>query len=155
MITQGQMAIYVDRACKLKLIGWRMLLKHTIPELGILTNGIGPENFSPRLRNLIDNLNPSILCASVLHDMRYTYGNGTKTDFLQANADLEINADVCAEFAYGWYNPARYWVKLQAKKFKVICDDFGWDAYLAAIEDRKSRPEFEARYSEMRRLICA
>ena len=155
MITPEQMAIHVDKACKLQLIGWKMLRCHTIPELGILTNGIGPENFSPRLRNLIDNMNPSILCASVLHDLRYTYGNGTKADFLQANAELEINSNICGEFNYAWYNPVRYWVKIQAHKFKVICDDFGWSAYNEAILDRKSRPEFEARYESMRALICA
>ena len=149
MLTEEILAKYIEQAIKLRLAGHELLLCHTIPEILKCDNGIGPEAFPVWLRNKIDQLNPSIVCASVIHDLRYVYGTGTRADFLQANADLEINGWLLADDNYGWYNPARYWVKFKAHEFRKACDKFGWSAYTSAIELRKMDPVLSSKHVEM------
>lgn len=143
MINEVSLAKYIEQAVKLRLAGYELLLKHTVPEILQACNGIGPESFPAWLRNSIDRTNPSLIVASIIHDLRYTYGTGTRADFLQANADLEINGCLLAEDNYGWYNPARYWVKFKAHEFRKACDKFGWDVYKEAIALRKTIPGLE------------
>ena len=143
MLDEVTLAKYVEQAIKLRLAGHELLLCHTIPEILRCSNGIGPEAFPQKLRDMIDRANPTALCASIIHDLRFTYGKGTKADFLQANADMEINIWLLADDNYGWYNPARYWAKFKGHQFRKACDRFGWDAYLAAIELRKKDPELQ------------
>ena len=149
MLDEVTLAKYIEQAVKLRLAGHELLLCHTIPEILKCANGIGPEAFPPFLRNMIDKLNPTMVCSSIIHDLRYTYGTGTRADFLQANADLEINGWLLADDNYGWYNPCRYWVKFKAHEFRKACDKFGWNAYCAAIELRKKDPELAAKHTEI------
>lgn len=140
MLDEVSLAKYIEQAVKLRLAGHELLLCRTIPEILRSANGIGPEAFPDKLRRMIDNANPTMIIASIIHDLRYTYGTGTRADFLQANADLEINGCLLAEDNYSWYNPIRYWVKFKAHEFRKACDKFGWPAYCAAIEMRKKDP---------------
>ena len=149
MLDEVTLAKYIEQAIKLRLAGHELLLCHTIPEILQCANGIGPEAFPKKLRDQIDWLNPTLVCASVIHDLRYTYGTGTKADFLQANADLEINGWLLADDNYSWYNPARYWVKFKAHEFRNACDKFGWGAYCSAIELRKKDPALNNKHVEM------
>ena len=141
MLDEVVLAKCIEQAVKLRLAGHELLLCHTLPEILHCANGIGPEAFPAWLRDMIDRTNPTLQPAAVIHDLRYTYGNGNRADFLQANADLEINGDLLAEDVYSWYNPARYWVKLTAHEFRKACDKGGWSAYCNAIRLRKQNPE--------------
>lgn len=143
MIDEASLTKYITQAVRLNLAGHELLLKHTVPEILHICNGIGPEAFPDWLRNSIDRANPTMIVASLIHDMRYTYGDRTKTDFLQANADLEVNGRVLADDNYKWYNPTRYWVKFKAKEFRKLCDKFGWAAYISAIEAREAMEAIE------------
>ena len=146
MLTAENLPKYIEQAVKLRLCGHELLLQHTTAEILKVANGIGPESFPPKLRNMIDNANPTAIVASIIHDLRYTYGTGTKADFLQANADLEVNTSLLAEDNYKWYNPTRYWVKLKGHHFRMACDKFGWPAYLAAIEARETDPDIQNKH---------
>ena len=137
MLNETVLAKYIQQAVRLKLAGYELLLQHTVPEILQAFNGIGPESFPSWLRNSIDRTNPTLIVASLIHDLRYTYGTGSRIDFLQANADLEINGCILADDNYGWYNPARYLVKFKAREFRKACDKFGWSAYVSAIEIRE------------------
>lgn len=148
-LTAANLPNYVDKAIALRLSGYQLLLNHTTEQILECANGIGPQAFPSKLRNIIDRLNPTVLIASIIHDLRFTYGTGDRSDFLQANADLETNSWILAEDFYGWYNPLRYWVKFKAHEFRKACDKFGWSAYQAAIELRKQNPAMAEKHVEI------
>ena len=143
MLTAENLQGHIDQAIKLRLAGYELLLNHSHEQILKIANGIGPESFPAELRDAIDRANPTMIVASIIHDLRYTYGKGTTADFLQANADLEINGKLLAVDNYKWYNPIRYWVMYKAHKFRQLCDEFGWPAYLAAIKKRKEDPKIK------------
>ena len=133
MLNECDLAKYIEKAIQLRLAGYEILLEHTLDEIISCANGIGPASFPDWLREKIDRANPTLAPAAVIHDLRYEYGKGTRADFLQANADLEINGKLLADDAYGPCNPARYWVRFKAHEFRKACDKFGYSAYLKAI----------------------
>lgn len=92
-------------------------------------NGTGPEWFSDRLRVAIDKLSEVFLPAVMIHDVDYSHGEGTLSDFRRANDRLEHNMLKIANSEYGWYNPIRYLRRHQARVFAGLCRTFGWIAY--------------------------
>ena len=82
MITQETLAAGITLAIKLRLAGYELLLTHTEEQILKIANGIGPASWSPKVCEFIDRLNPILVIASIIHDMRYAYGTGTRADFL-------------------------------------------------------------------------
>ena len=140
MLTKETLDACITQAIKLRLAGYELLLTHSDEQILKIANGIGPASWSPKLCGFIDRFNPALLVASVIHDLRYCYGTGTRADFLQANADLEINTQLVAEDTYGWYNPTRYWTTFKGHEARKACDKFGWSAYCNAISERTKDP---------------
>ena len=128
-------------AAELKLSGRELLFMHSASELLEVCNGVGPSWFPARLRDAASRLHPSMSVASMIHDMRYLRGKGTKEDFLDANAEFEANSIAVANRLYCWINPVRYIARHEAHKFRALLDGFGWPAYVAAIKERQAREE--------------
>ena len=87
-------------------------------------NGIGAEWMPDAARKLISRLNPTLVLAADIHDIRYYLG-GSELDRKNADDEMLINGYKLAEARYGWYNPLRYWVKHKMRKFHKILRDFG------------------------------
>lgn len=87
-------------------------------------NGIGAEWMPEIARKLISGLNPTLVLAADIHDIRYHLG-GLELDRKNADDEMLENGYKLAEARYGWYNPLRYWVKHKMRKFHEILRDFG------------------------------
>lgn len=100
-------------------------------------NGVGPTVLPEKYRKKLTKRSKYILPAVFVHDMDFAHGDGTKEDFHRANRRLAKNGRRCADSRFKWYNPMRYFVRLQASTYAKICDAFGWYSYLKAIEETK------------------
>lgn len=106
-------------------------------------NGTGPESFPDWARKVIDKFSSTLQPAVCGHDLDYYFGNATRADFHEANRRLESNGRKCADARYGWWRPARYIVRRQAKLYAKLCEELGWEMYLAAIRERIEDKELE------------
>ena len=91
-------------------------------------NGIGAEWMPDSARKLISSLNPTLVLAADIHDLRYETG-GTTEERKAADDEMLENGCKLAEARYGWYNPLRYWVKHKMRRFYKILRAFGFLAW--------------------------
>ena len=98
-------------------------------ELAIrVCNGIGAAWMPNWMRNVISGMNPSLVLAADIHDIRYELG-GTEADRKAADDEMLENGYKLAAYRYGWYDPRRYLVRRQMKKFHMILREFGGWAF--------------------------
>lgn len=118
---------------------WNLDCPHkvSIEDATRIFNGVGPTALPEKYRKKLTKRSKYILPAVFVHDTDFAHGNGTKEDFHQANRRLAKNGRKCADARFKWYNPMRYLVRLQAHTYAKICDAFGWESYLKAIEETK------------------
>lgn len=76
------------------------------------------------LREAISGLNPTLVLAADIHDIRYALG-GTEAERKDADDEMLENGLKLANYRYGWYDPRRYWVRKQMRKFHAILREFG------------------------------
>lgn len=120
-------------ACRrYNLAGLDFLETLSLRQLVLAYNGIGPESFHPILRKAVDHLAPDLRPIALIHDVRFTYGDGSRAWFDRANDELEANGLSLANQKYRWYNPMRYITRARARTYAALCRNFGWDAYLKA-----------------------
>ncbi len=105
-------------------------------ELTRICNGIGAEFLPFTLRKFINSLNPSLEVVAVIHDVEYHESDGTSHSFNVSNARFAANGIKVAAKAFAWYNPRRYLVMYQAKKFADYCQWFGYPAWRACAKNR-------------------
>ena len=91
-------------------------------------NGIGAEWMPDSARKLISSLNPTLVLAADIHDLRYDTG-GTSKERKWADREMLKNGYRLAEARYSWYNPLRYWVKHKMRRFYKILRAFGFLAW--------------------------
>lgn len=113
-------ALYV-LAAEMELSGAELLLN---PAATKYCNGIGAEWMPEILRSAISSLNPTLLPVAGIHDMRYEIG-GTEEDRKAADEEFLNNGLKAADHEYGWYNPLRYLVRKQARKYYALLSMFG------------------------------
>ena len=82
-------------------------------------NGIGADWMPDWLREAISGLNPTLVLAADIHDIRYTLG-GTEAERKDADDEMLENGLKLANYRYGWYDPRRYWVMCQVWKFSAL-----------------------------------
>ena len=87
-------------------------------------NGIGAEWMPEIARKLISSLNPTLVLAADIHDIRYDIG-GTEADRKDADDEMLENGYKLANWKYRWYNPLRYWVRRKMRQFYEILRAFG------------------------------
>ena len=138
MIELEHYNIAVSDCIELPIKGGRILLKEDPARVFEICNGVGPESFPSSLRSMIDLTHPYMITASIIHDLRYYYGDGTVLDFIHSNNEFMINTTTVSDNMYGRLNPMRYLARRRARQFLELLDRFGWDAYTKAIEERKN-----------------
>ena len=108
--------------------GREILEKYSDEHLREICNGIGPDWMPELARDVISAMNPALEPVAALHDVAF-YEGGSHEQFLEANRCFAANGTLAAKAEYRWYDPRRYQVIWQARKFAVICDRFGWTAW--------------------------
>ena len=108
--------------------------KYTLEELCSIYNGIGPDSFPDWLRDVISSLHPSLATVAFIHDIEWHESDGSKEKFAESNARFKTNGYRVAKAEYGWWNPLRYIVMNQARRFGNLCQLFGWPAWCSPCE---------------------
>lgn len=119
-----------EKAETLQLENAGILRKYTLPQLNSIYNGIGPDAFPAWLRNFISALHPSLAVVALIHDVEWHESDKTQKTFAESNARFKANGYKVAEAEFGWYNPRRYVVMNQARRFGNICQLFGRKAWM-------------------------
>ncbi len=117
------------RAESLQLENREIIGKYTMCELASICNGIGPDSFPEWLRDCISALHPSLAVVAFIHDIEWHESDGSEEKFAESNTRFKRNGYKAAKAGYGWYNPLRYIVMNQARRFGNLCQIFGWDAW--------------------------
>ena len=87
-------------------------------------NGIGAAWMPDATREWISSANPSLVVVADIHDRRYSEG-GTEADRQAADAEFRANGLKMAKYVYRFYDPRRYWVMWQVRKFAALLASFG------------------------------
>lgn len=87
-------------------------------------NGIGAAWMPDTTREWISSANPSLVVVADIHDRRYSIG-GTEADRQAADAEFRANGMKMAKHVYRCYDPRRYWVMWQVRKFAALLASFG------------------------------
>ena len=119
-----------EKAEALQLENREILRKYTLTELSAIYNGIGPDAFPEWLRNCISALHPSLAVVALIHDVEWHESDKTQKTFAESNDRFKKNGYKVAEADFSWYNPRRYIVMNQARRFGHICQIFGWVAWM-------------------------
>ena len=125
-----ELKLLKEKAETLQLENREILRKYTLTELSAIYNGIGPDSFPPWLRSCISALHPSLAVVALIHDVEWHESDKSKTKFDESNARFKRNGYKVAEAEFCWYNPRRYIVMNQARRFGNICQIFGWIAWM-------------------------
>ena len=119
--------------------------KYNIQELCSIYNGIGSDAFPEWLRNVISSLHPSLAVVAFVHDVEWHESDGSKEKFAESNDRFKRNGYAVAKAEYGWYNPLRYVVMNQARRFGNLCQLFGWSAWTSPCECAVCRKKRESK----------
>ena len=130
-----------DAAIRLHLDGSQHLAYLPIDVLASAYNGTGPEFLPQRIRDLLDGACRPFLPAVMIHDVDYTFSDGSEKSFNQANRRLFWNCITCANNAYPWTNWRRYAIYLQAwAMYRAVSHPkFGWVAWIQAYNKRQNK----------------
>lgn len=137
--TLHQLSALKQRAKEAGCEGLHYVTRHPFASLRNICNGIGPEAFPEWLRDKINDLNPTLEPAAMIHDCEWADNDGTRSAFYDSNQRLRRNGEKLAKARYAWYDPRRYVVMSQARRFANICQTFGWLAWKSASAKRAKK----------------
>ena len=128
-----------DAAIRLHLDGSQHLAYMPIEVLAASYNGTGPEFLPQKIRQKLDAVCRPFLPAVMIHDVDYTFSDGSEESFKQANDRLLCNCIACAMDAHPWTSWKRYSLILEAwAMYRAVSHpQFGWIAWQQAYEKRK------------------
>lgn len=121
-----------DEVGRLRLFGYLIVLALPLDHLAAAYNGTGPEFLSAPIRAKLDDFARPLLPAVMVHDVDYTFSDGTVGSFRSANRRLLVNCIICALDAHPWYSWRRYALILEAYALYRACTKFGWIAWIQA-----------------------
>ena len=78
----------------------------------------------------LDKIEKQLLTAVMVHDLDFTWGDGTVKAFNEANKRLLKNCIICATDTAPWYSWKRYALIAEACTFYLACKKLGWVAWL-------------------------
>lgn len=108
-------------------------------KLQSIANGIGPEAFPEWLRSTIDALHPSLKPVALIHDLDWHENDGKDSTFKASNERFKTNGYKMAAYRYGWYDPRRYIVRRQTRRFYRMLSLFGGAAFKAAKKGKSKK----------------
>ena len=104
--------------------------------LAQIYNGVGPDAFPEWLRGFVTALHPSLAAVAFIHDVEWHESDGTDKTFRATNERFRRNGRKVAQAEFGWWNPRRYAVMNQARRFGNYCQRFGKGGWLKCHEER-------------------
>ena len=128
-----------DDAIRLRIIGYTLLVYMPLEVLASAYNGTGPEFLPQKIRDMLDAACRPFLPAVMIHDVDYTFSDGSEESFRRANRRFFWNCIICANNAYPYHNWRRYalYIKAWAMYRAVSNPKFGWVAWIQAYNKRK------------------
>lgn len=108
-------------------------------KLQSIANGIGPESFPEWLRSTIDALHPSLKPVALIHDLDWHENDGKDSTFKTSNERFKTNGYKMAAYTYAWFDPRRYIVRRQTRRFYRILSLFGGAAFKAAKKGKSKK----------------
>lgn len=136
---QTEVENLIAEARELNLENVEILDRYSLSQIAEIYNGIGPDRFPEWLREMLDDLHPSLCVVALIHDLEY-YEGGSKEEFTESNERFYRNGKTVAFANYAWYDPRRYIVWNKARQFRNICNAFGWAGW------NKTEDEEEGEY---------
>ena len=129
-------------AIRLHLDGSQRLAYLPMEVLASSYNGTGPEFLPQKIRDKLDAVCRPFLPAVMIHDVDYTFSDGSEESFKQANTRLLSNCITCAIDAHPWNSWKRYSLVLEAwAMYRAVSHPkFGWVAWIQAYNKRKEKP---------------
>ena len=121
-----------SEVARLRLYGRDLVLALSPDHLAAAYNGTGPEFLPAPIRARLDSAARPFLPAVMVHDVDYTFSDGTVGSFRSANTRLLVNCIICALDARPWYSWRRYALILEAYAIYRACAKFGWIAWRLA-----------------------
>ena len=120
----------VKTAVEAGLEGLDFLSQFSYAQLAESYNGIGPEFLSERDRQRLSDFLVLFQPAALIHDMRYSVGDGCRHCFNYANWEFWENCRTLADHAYPWYSWKRYRARTVADLLaKAVRSEAGWIAW--------------------------
>jgi len=117
---------------RLRLEGREFVLAQPFDVIAAAYNGTGPEFLPARIRERLDRIASPFLPAVMVHDVDYTFSDGTVASFRKANVRLLVNCVRCALDAHPWHSWRRYALVIEAAAIYRACRRFGWIAWRSA-----------------------
>ena len=121
-----------SEVARLSLLGADLVLDLPVDDLIAAYNGTGPEFLPGAIRAKLDDFARPLLPAVMVHDVDYTFSDGTVGSFRSANRRLFVNCLICALDAHPWHSWRRYALILEAYALYRACAKFGWIAWIQA-----------------------
>lgn len=127
------------RASAADLDGLDFLAACTDEQLAEAYNGIGPDFLPADVRKKLSLYLDLFAPAALIHDLRYTVSDGTRSGFNFANFEFRGNCYLLAEKRYGVFNWRRYRAYFVAETlFAAVASQAGWIAWTEAHRRRSS-----------------
>lgn len=131
MATLKEIKRLKELAEKLKLENREILDKYKLTELASIYNGIGPDSFPEWLRSAISSLHPSLAVVAFIHDAEWHESDKSRKKFTESNTRFKENGYRVAKAEFSWFNPRRYLVMNDARRYGNYCELFGWQGWLS------------------------
>lgn len=121
-------------AAVVQLDGLDFARQFTRDEIAAAYNGIGAEEWPEEWRRAITRCFNLFQPAALIHDLRFTYANGTRRDFNFANVEFHNNCLKLARFSIPWWRVLRRFLADGSALafYEAVSSPFGWDAYVKA-----------------------
>ena len=138
MKSEQEIDALVRRAVDAGLEGLDFLSSFTYAELAEGYNGIGPEFLPADVRERVTCFLAVFEPAALVHDMRYSHGDGTGTGFHFANGEFLLNCLKLAKREWPWWRPRRYAAIAAANAlFDFVEGTGGWKAWQEAFRNKQ------------------
>ena len=93
METEVESLISEAKSLNLENVG--ILDRYSLSQIAEIYNGIGPDRFPEWLREMLDELHPSLCVVALIHDLEY-YEGGSKEEFTESNERFYRNGKTVA-----------------------------------------------------------
>ena len=114
-----------------------------------LYNGIGPDCLPAEVRDKITGWLSLFAPAALIHDVRYSFADGTRKPYNFANIEFRNNCRILADLAYPWYSWRRYRARAVGEfLYKCVASPAGWQSWLEATAKNNNNKNTERKNNE-------